>query len=140
MPKRASFEQLERRQLLPEFYSYPRSLSFLTDDDRAALMGDPLTPKPRANEPLYNAQRDLLRSFSEMSTDIDMRVYARSVYALSARAWDYVAACRTFNYLVVPDAIAAGTISRGDGGDIKTVFKNWHLLQLKLWPFIPSVS
>ena len=140
MPIRASYADLLRSQLLSDQYCYPKMLMELTQEDRTALFNDPLTPVERTIGPIYRCQRELLRSFSHVSTDHDLRMYARGTHSLSTRAWDYFATCGKPNYLALPAAVEARTISNGDAKDIARTFRYWEALQMKVRPFVPSAS
>ena len=140
MPTRPSLADLLRCQLLPDQYQYPRAVGALTQADRTALLQDPFKPVARAHELLYQTQQGLLGGFSQLATDADVRMFALSLYELSTCAWDYLAACDKINYDEVPSAIAAGIISYRDGKDILQASQYWFALQLKVRPFVPSVT
>ena len=127
-PTPLSYDDILQAALVTPDYQLPPAVQKLSDDQRAELLRDPLTPVSLRHS-VYHAQRELLDSLNQLSHSHHLRIYCRGLHALSPEAWTFVVKAGKPNYIKVPAAIKAGTITDTDGQAVADLHKHWVNLQ-----------
>jgi len=123
-----TFADIVSAELVPAQLSFPPAVADLSQYRLNQLLSDPLTPVSR-DSVLYQAQRALLLLLSMESYSRHLRVYCRHLRILTPTAWGFVLAHGKPDYVKVPAAVSAGTLTDMEGPAITNLYVHWIELQ-----------